>query len=368
MLRHQLKTRRAFTLVELLVVIAIISTLMGLLLPAVQNAREAGRRNTCMNNIGQLSKAVTAYEGSKGYIPGWRNAHPNRIVAALSTAMDGSLATATISWPVALLPNVERRDIYQLWEMAPSAGVSTGVITSSPTAPPSIDIFKCPSSPPDTVEAPTIAYAANMGVGIWNKQQSKYDSVMMDTYGRRTTPTAAPTDYPGMRMSLDQISSGDGTSMTALFSEKNGNSFSPQANYDVAPRAANIAYSFAPASWSLQASGPIPCFGLPQLPTSADPSPIVNPRMLNSPDAVLDGGWGRPTSNHPGGVVMTFCDGHTIFLRDSIDANAYCHILTPNTAGTMTSVPPGGATAAAMVGATVPFKPGKPLSESDFLN
>jgi prepilin-type N-terminal cleavage/methylation domain-containing protein/prepilin-type processing-associated H-X9-DG protein len=361
MLRHQPKTRHAFTLVELLVVIAIISTLMGLLLPAVQNAREAGRRNTCMNNIGQLSKAVTAYEGSKGYIPGWRNAHPNRIVAALSTALDGSLATATISWPVALLPNVERRDVYQLWEMAPN----TGIITSPP---PSIDIFKCPSSPSDTASAPSIAYAANIGVGVWNLTQSKYDSVMMDTYGRRTNPPAAATDYPGMRMSLDQISSGDGTSMTALFSEKNGNSFSPQANYDVAPRAANLAYSFAPASWSLQASGPIPCFGLPQSPTAASPSPIVSQRMINSSDQALDGAWGRPSSNHPGGVVMTFCDGHTTFLRDSINANTYCHILTPNTAGTMTSVPSGGATAQAMVGATVPFAPGTPLSESDFLN
>jgi prepilin-type N-terminal cleavage/methylation domain-containing protein len=371
MIRHQPKTRHAFTLVELLVVIAIISTLMGLLLPAVQNAREAGRRNTCMNNIGQLSKAVTAYDGAKGYIPGWRNAHPNRVVAAREDAKNGSLARATVSWPVVLLPNVERRDIYQLWELAPSSGTNTGVINSltPPNPPPSIDIFKCPSSPPDTVEAPTIAYAANMGVGIWGLAQSKYDSVMMDTYGKRTTPPTSPPvpDYPGVRMSLDQITSGDGTSMTALFSEKNGNSFSPQAYYDVAPPAANIAYSLAPVNWSLQHIGPIPCFGLPQSPTSTSPTPIVSSRIINSPDAVLDGAWGRPSSNHPGGVVTTFCDGHTIFLRDSMDANVYCHILTPNTAGTMTGASPGGATSNAMVGATVPFRPGVPLSESDFL-
>jgi len=351
--------RRGFTLVELLVVIAIISALMGLLLPAVQNAREAGRRNTCMNNIGQLSKAVTAYEGSKGFIPGWRNAHPNRIVAALPAAMSGSLATATISWPVVILPNVERRDIYQLWEMANNA---TGIIAIN--TPPSIDIFQCPSSPSDAVSAPTIAYAANMGVGVWNRQQSKYDSVMMDTYGRQSS--GAATDYAAMRMSLDQISSGDGTSMTSLFSEKNGNSFSPHANYDVSPAAANISYSFEPAVWSRQAAGPIPCFGLPQLPAGVSPTPIVNQRIINSPDRSLDGAWGRPSSNHPGGVVMTFCDGHTIFLRDSIDANAYCHLLTPNTAGTMTSSTPGGATAAAMAGATVPFNYGAPLSESDY--
>lgn len=100
--------KAGFTLVELLVVIAIISVLIGLLLPAVQAAREAARRMQCQNNIKQITMAVLSYEsnfktyccGSYGYID--NEGQPD--------------AWMRRSWYYHILPYIEQTSLYDVYD------------------------------------------------------------------------------------------------------------------------------------------------------------------------------------------------------------------------------------------------------------
>src|SRR5262245_12705852 len=100
--------RRGFTLVELLVVIAIIGILIALLLPAVQAAREGGRRTSCTNNLRQLSLAVQNFHSArKHFPPGYLG---NLNVAQLPPPENEDQFTGYIPF---ILPYMEGRNIYE---------------------------------------------------------------------------------------------------------------------------------------------------------------------------------------------------------------------------------------------------------------
>lgn len=120
---------RGFTLVELLVVVAVIGVLAGVLLPAVQTARESARRAQCVNNLHQIGLALTAY-ADRGELP---------------VGCDGCgefPAGKLTSWNTRLLPQLGYQTLAEQYDESLPAKEGSNRVLATP-----LDVFLCPSDP-----------------------------------------------------------------------------------------------------------------------------------------------------------------------------------------------------------------------------
>ncbi len=227
------KSRNAFTLVELLVVIAIIGMLVGLLLPAVQQAREAARIMQCSNNLKQIGLACLNHEATIQYYPnsGWNYQWAGDCDLGMGWKQPGG-------WVYQILPFMEQQALYSIMgdgnisTMNKAAGKT---LIQTPLA-----FLNCPSRRTPKLYPSSTADQGGNYASVDQRAKSDYASCMGDYgYGQlediRTAPGYAnvakngyqPKDFSsvmtGIIYSLSETGIGeirDGTTNTYLVGEK----------------------------------------------------------------------------------------------------------------------------------------------------
>ena len=201
--------RIAFTLVELLVVIAIIGTLVGLLLPAVQSAREAARRTSCTNNLRQFGLAMFNYEIARGHFPP---------TDARGSAAAGPTAVGGWSLHSRLLPYAEEAGLADRFDFKQAAFTGDYKV-QQPTAAfvtlfaTPVPMLLCPSD-----SAPTVN-VCNSGTYGGNNYMVSFGSATVSG-GNNYWEFSKPTDgivYENSKVKIAKIT--DGTSKTVIASE-----------------------------------------------------------------------------------------------------------------------------------------------------
>jgi prepilin-type N-terminal cleavage/methylation domain-containing protein len=141
-----------FTIVELLVVMAILGVLVGLLLPAVQSAREAARRMQCQNNLKQIGLALHAYESALKWLPPgmiWDGKGesqgggilPIGTIDHVALGTDPSLDRLKVNWAIVLLPYLEQQSLYNSFRQ----DHTIDHVVNKPFRSVEISTMKCPS-------------------------------------------------------------------------------------------------------------------------------------------------------------------------------------------------------------------------------
>jgi prepilin-type N-terminal cleavage/methylation domain-containing protein len=293
-----------FTLVELLVVVAIIAVLVGLLLPAVQAAREAARRGQCANNIKQLAVAVEAHKSLIGHFPtgGWDQ-------NSLLLAGNGNAWQQPRGWCYTLLPFMEYKQIYDSAEPDPAL-----LDTKTP-----VPALACPSRRGSSIGPGADVmtdYAANRGAWASPAPTSNTDAPRVTVFGANvggltgSPSTFGPAEWQTVAQTLSGTQAvllGAGTVPTGgiMFA---GSALPPAAIRDGASNTYLLAEKYVPRT--AYATGVSPGYALcayvgdspdtlrgGHRPPESDPTPAA---------VGMEGAFGGP---HLGVFMAAMCDG-----------------------------------------------------------
>lgn len=191
----KLKLRTAFTLIELLVVMAVIGVLTGILLPAVQSARETARRLQCSNNLRNQALAVIQFEGARKQLP------PGRVV---TNNLD-------YAWSFYVLPWLEQSSLYNKFDPQKPWNMSAHIDPSRTVLP----IFRCPSGKTDFVG--DIDYAGINGTVIGLDPADAFDRGVMVLVSQVVGPIRMSSVTDGLSNTVCISESPDRESMAGLW-------------------------------------------------------------------------------------------------------------------------------------------------------